>query len=202
MLICIIGDVNLDHLSKVVTGRILLWKFTIIPFIIVNIFQGRKSQTMHRSSFCFNFHLLFQRMALCTDLLKYFRGENLRLCTDLLSALTFTCSFSRILPMAIIIMVLQCDFFIFLTFYLFINWNFSQGIFFQFSITYSAIYMYSQNGAEPYRALPSTKVPPCPLPLIRRKADVSQASPESQKSRLKQLMIRTIGRVTESLVPP
>ena len=33
MSLCIIGDGNLDHLSKVVTGRILLWKFTIIPFL-------------------------------------------------------------------------------------------------------------------------------------------------------------------------
>ena len=33
MSLCIIGDGNLDHLSKVGTGRILLWKFTIIPFL-------------------------------------------------------------------------------------------------------------------------------------------------------------------------
>ena len=58
MLLCIIGDVNLDHLSKVVTGRILLWKFTIIPFLIDKYFSG-ENQAMHRSYFCFNFHLLF-----------------------------------------------------------------------------------------------------------------------------------------------
>lgn len=60
MLQCIIGDVNLDHLSKVVTGRILLWKFTIIPFLIDKYFKG-ENQAMHRSCFCFNFHLLFQQ---------------------------------------------------------------------------------------------------------------------------------------------
>jgi len=39
MSLCIIGDVNLDHLSKVVTGRILLWKFTIIPFLSFFLFS-------------------------------------------------------------------------------------------------------------------------------------------------------------------
>ena len=58
MLLCIIGDVNLDYLSKVVTGRILLWKFTIIPLLIDKYFRG-ENEAMHRSCFCFNFHLLF-----------------------------------------------------------------------------------------------------------------------------------------------
>lgn len=60
MLTFIIGDINLNHLSIAVTGRILLWKFTFFPFIIT----------------------------------RHFRGENLKLYTHLVYALTSTCSFS------------------------------------------------------------------------------------------------------------
>ena len=42
------------------------------------------------------------------------------------------------------------------------------------------------------RGPPRYKMLPCPLFLVCRKAVVSQASPESQKSRLKQFMIRTM----------
>ena len=53
-------------------------------------------------------------------------------------------------------------------------------------------YKVLKSSREPCTPTPSTKSPPCPLPLVYRKAEVSQSSPEIQKSRLKQLMIRTI----------
>lgn len=39
-LICIIGDVNLDYSTKVMTGKILACKFTIVPFIMTKYFRG------------------------------------------------------------------------------------------------------------------------------------------------------------------
>ena len=164
MLLCIIGDVNLDHLSKVVTGRILLWKFTIIPFLIDKYFSG-ENQAMHRSYFCFNFHLLFQ--------------YDLAYDGDYYGVIRVIIYFSHLLH------IYSLEFF--------------SRNFFQFSITYSATYLYSQNGAEPCGALPNTKAPPSPLILLCTKAESPQDSPESKGSRLKQLMIRTTK--SESSIP-
>ena len=39
MLVCLItGDINLDHLAKVVSVRILCYKVTIFPFVITQYF--------------------------------------------------------------------------------------------------------------------------------------------------------------------